>query len=519
MSWAALTGLLLAGMTAATPPTAIPVRGGNALTLPAHRHIVRVSRSEGSVLLAAVQQGGKDGHGLRLFRSDNGGGSWKQEGVIHDGSTYDRADLVVVGRDVALVYAVETPDSQGISGSTSRDVYFQWWRYSASRNHWLPDKPVRVFDSTSSSTAYYRAELARDSRGRFWVQAFFREKDARNTLALSVSSDGGSTFRTQSALARGISKRGGGRLISLGSRLMMLWSSHDGHDTTHYRIRDDSASVSTWSSTRTAFSDGIYHGAAMSAVADGKGGLHLVYKDNSERLMYRRFNGSSFGSAVKVLEDGDWATQPALVRSGSSLYLFYNQPRSDGSGYRLWVRALSSSGKPGAGRELASVRLRGLPGGAGRAALGRAAGVLLRHRAVLRLQLPAVLLLHQRVVAQVPVRRGEAGPVRRRAGPRAVHRHRRLRVRAPTGPRRAGERRDGPLPAGDGRRVWRWQRDARGGHDVHLDGVGPPPAHPGPARLAGAGGAAQAAWSAGNERGRSPRDTSRGGTARGRVSR
>ncbi|RKG96866.1 hypothetical protein [Corallococcus carmarthensis] len=355
MGWAALTGLLLAGMTAATPPSAIPVRGGNALTLPAHRHVVRVSRSEGSVLLAAVQQGGQDGHGLRLFRSDNGGSSWKQEGVIHDGSTYDRADLVAVGRDVALVYAVETPDSTGIGGSTSRDVYFQWWRYSASKSHWLPDTPVRVFDSTSSSTAYYRAELARDSKGRLWVQAFFREKDASNTLVISVSSDGGSTFRTQSALARDIPKRGGGRLISLGSRVMMLWSSHDGHDTTHYRIRDDSASVSSWSSTRTAFSDGIYHGAAMSAVADGNGGLHLVYKDNSERLMYRRFDGSSFGSAVKVLEDGDWASQPALVRAGSSLYLFYNQPRSDGAGYRLWVRALSSSGKPGAGKELASV--------------------------------------------------------------------------------------------------------------------------------------------------------------------
>ncbi|WP_223641206.1 sialidase family protein [Corallococcus sp. EGB] len=355
MGWAALTGLLLAGMTAATPPSAVPVRGGNALTLPAHRHIVRVSRSEGSVLLAAVQQGGQDGHGLRLFRSDNGGSSWKQEGIIHDGSTYDRADLVAVGKDVALVYAVETPDSQGISGSTSRDVYFQWWRYSASKNHWLPDRPVRVFDSTSSSTAYYRAELARDSKGRFWVQAFLREKDASNTLVISVSSDGGSTFRTQSALARDIPKRGGGRLISLGSRLMMLWSSHDGRDTTHYRIRDDSAAVSSWSSTRTAFSDGIYHGAAMSAVADGKGGLHLVYKDNSERLLYRRFDGNAFGSPVKVLEDGDWASQPALVRMGSSLYLFYNQPRSDGTGYRLWVRALSSSGKPGAGKELASV--------------------------------------------------------------------------------------------------------------------------------------------------------------------
>jgi hypothetical protein len=353
MGWAALTGFLLAGMTATTPPGAIPVGGGNALTLPAHRHVVRVPNGEGAVLLAAVQQGGLDGQGLRMFRSDDDGGTWKVEGDIHGGSRFDRADLLVVGRDVALVYAVETPDGQGIQGDASHDVYFQWWRHRA--NRWSPEPPVRVFDSTRADTAYYRAELARDSRGRLWVQAFFKDADALDTLAVAVSGDGGATFRVQRELAHDVPKRGGGRLVHLGHRLMMLWGSHDGKDAAHYRIRDDSAPLARWSPTRTAFTEGIYHGAAMSAVPDGKGGLHLVYKDNEERLRYRRFDGHAFGSAVKVLEDGDWATQPALTRVGGNLYLFYNRPRADKAGYSLWVRALSSTGKPGDGRELATV--------------------------------------------------------------------------------------------------------------------------------------------------------------------
>jgi hypothetical protein len=105
---------------------------------------------------------------------------------------------------------------------------------------------------------------------------------------------------------------------------------------------------------RTAFSEGIYHGAALSAVADGKGGMHLVYKDNAERLRYRHFDGQRFESSLMVQDDGDWALQPAVTRVGSTVYIFYNRPHRDGRGYDLVVRKLSGRSL-GSARELASI--------------------------------------------------------------------------------------------------------------------------------------------------------------------
>ena len=343
-------------IAAAAPPTALPVDGGNALTLPAHRHMVRVDRGNGrgSVLLLAVQRGGSGGRGLGMYKSHDSGRSWKYEGPIHDDAHQDRADVLAVGRDVALVYSVETPDSAGIGGSSSRDVVFQWWRYQSSTDRWVPGRSLKVFDSRSSRTAYYRAELARDSRGRIWVQAFKRESDGDSTLVIAVSTDNGSTFREMPALDRNLSKRGGGRLLHLGGKLVIVYGSHSGGMAARYRVRDDGAPLSSWSSVRTAFSEGIYHGAALSAVADGKGGMHLVYKDNSERLMYRHFDGKRFGSSLVVQGNGDWALQPAVTRVGSTLHIFYNRPHSNGRGYDLVVRRLNGRSL-GSARELASV--------------------------------------------------------------------------------------------------------------------------------------------------------------------
>jgi hypothetical protein len=343
-------------LAAATPPTALPVEGGNALTLPAHRHLVRVDRGSGrgSVLLLAVQRGGSGGRGLGLYRSHDSGRSWKYEGPIHDDARQDRADLLAVGRDVALVSSVETPDSAGISGSTSRDVVFQWWRYQSSTDRWAAGRTLKVFDSRSSSTAYYRAELARDSRGRIWVQAFKRESDGGSTLVVAVSTDNGSTFREMPALDRNLSKRGGGRLLHLGGKLVVVYGSHSGGMAARYRVRDDGAPLSSWSSVRTAFSEGIYHGAALSAVADGRGGMHLVYKDNAERLRYRHFDGQRFGASLVVQDNGDWALQPAVTRVGSTVHIFYNRPHRDGRGYDLVVRKLNGRSL-GSVRELASI--------------------------------------------------------------------------------------------------------------------------------------------------------------------
>jgi hypothetical protein len=324
--------------------------------LPAHRHMVRVDRGNGrgSVLLLAVQRGGSQGRGLGLYRSTDSGRSWKYEGPIEDDARQDRADVLAVGRDVALVSSVETPDSTGISGSPSRDVVFQWWRYQSSTDRWVPGRTLKVFDSRSSSTAYYRAELARDSRGRLWVQAFRRERDGKSTLVIAVSTDGGNSFREMPALDRNISKRGGGRLLHLGGKLVMVYGSHAGGMAARFRVRDDGAPLASWSPVRTAFPEGIYHGAALSAVADGRGGMHLVYKDNSERLRYRHFDGRRFGSPLVVHGDGDWALQPAITRVGSTVHIFYNRPQRGGRGYDLVVRRLNGRSL-GPVRELASI--------------------------------------------------------------------------------------------------------------------------------------------------------------------
>lgn len=355
MGWALWAGMVVS-LAAAAPPSAMPVDAGNALTLPAHRHMVRVDRGDGrgSVLLLAVQRGGSQGRGLGLYRSENSGQSWRYEGPIQEHAKQDRADVIPVGRDVALVHSVETPDSSGISGSPSRDVVFQWWRYQSSTDRWVAGRTLKVFDSRSSSTAYYRAELARDSRGRLWVQAFRRERDGRSTLVIAVSTDGGNTFRELPALDRNLSKRGGGRLLHLGGKLVMVYGSHAGGMAARYRVRDDGAPLTSWSPVRTAFPEGIYHGAALSAVADGRGGMHLVYKDNSERLMYRHFDGRRFGSSLVVHGNGDWALQPAVTRVGSTLHIFYNRPHRGGRGYDLVVRRLSGRSL-GPVRELASI--------------------------------------------------------------------------------------------------------------------------------------------------------------------
>jgi hypothetical protein len=163
------TALLAALLASAVP--VVPVSGGNALTLPSQRHAVRIDTGDGRppTWLLTVQQERVGSRGLSLFRSDDGGRTFRFAATIHpDGSHANRADVIAVGRDVALVYSWEAPK---LSPSRRHDVYFQWWRYRPDTHDWAPEPAVRVFDA-DDSTAYFRALLARDSRGRLWVQAF-----------------------------------------------------------------------------------------------------------------------------------------------------------------------------------------------------------------------------------------------------------------------------------------------------------------------------------------------------------
>lgn len=304
----------------AQPIAAAPANG---LTLPAQRHVVRLSDATGRARwLMALQQQWADDRGLGLFRSDDEARTWRYAAPIQDDARHhDTADLLADGMDVILVYSYE---SWILSGSTRHDVYFQRWRYRAGTDDWAPDRRLLVFDSTADNTGYYRAELARDSRGRLWVQTFFLQADGSSRVEIAVSTNGGASFERQPDL--GVTARqGGGRLIAVGDHLLFVFDEEDGTHPARFRTRSDWDPLDRWGPTRIAFEEGIYHGAALSAVDDDQGGLHLAYKDKGQRLFYRFFDGASFGPPVLLEDRGDWELQPALTRVGEQLVLFYNR--------------------------------------------------------------------------------------------------------------------------------------------------------------------------------------------------
>jgi hypothetical protein len=332
---------LLATVLLASGTPLISVGAGNALTLPAQRHGVRIDLGAGRepVWLLSLQQAGVERRGLSLFRSDNGARSFRYIAPIQpDTSHHDRAELLAVGRDVAVVYSYE---SSSLGPSSRHDVYFQWWRYQSSSDTWTPEPAVRVFDAPNDKIAYSRALLARDSQGRLWIQAFRLEQNGRSTAVVSVSTNNGSSFQAQPELDQ-VRRRGGGRLLSVGNKLIFVYGMHDGFEPARMRIRNDSDPLNTWGPVREAFPEGIYHGAALSAVADGQGGMHFVYKDETERLYYRRFDGNAFGPRTLLEDSRDWAMQPATTRVGNTLYVFYNRFKSSSSTYELRARVLSN---------------------------------------------------------------------------------------------------------------------------------------------------------------------------------
>ena len=330
-------GLLAAALLAASV-NVIPGLG-NALTLPAARHLVRLDPQDGSpaTWLLAVQQDGHGGHWLGFWRSDDEAQSWSWYAPIQDTSTdRDTPDMVAVGMDIAMVFSYEGPD---ITGSTAHDVYFQWWRWDGAHD-WNPEPAVKVFDSTSSSTGYLRGEIAIDSMSRIWLWAQRLNSDGTFTMVMTVSSDGGRTFVTQPSMDN-FGNRPGGRIMAIGgNRLMLLYSTHGGSDPGYMRIRNDGDSLSTWSARQAVFPEGIYHGAALSAVDDGQGGVHLVYKDINEQLWYRHFDGSAWSGRTQIEGVADWALQPATTRVGSAVVIFWNRMISENNDYQFYYRIL-----------------------------------------------------------------------------------------------------------------------------------------------------------------------------------
>ncbi|HWE23190.1 MAG TPA: hypothetical protein VG496_04540, partial [Myxococcales bacterium] len=229
----------------------------SALSTVAQRHIVRLQPpGHRAVLLMAVANDAYSsaGHyGLLWYRSDDDGATWRyyrdafaaEPPIQPNLAVYDTSktpqilhltgDLVAVGNDVAAVYSYDTTRSAFPSDAwdPQRKVYFQWWRFDGT-NDWNGD-PLVTVASVTGAQAYHRAEIARDSLGRLWIQAFLRQNDCSNAgvdpclgdvLQVWVSTDGGFTFQGPQNLATLTKQIGGGRLSSLGSKLIMLWDDY-----------------------------------------------------------------------------------------------------------------------------------------------------------------------------------------------------------------------------------------------------------------------------------------------------
>ncbi len=348
-----------------TQSTVTSVGGANALSTPAARHLVPM---DGGTSLLALQRDhqGPD-TGLSLFRSDDDGETWAHYATV-DANASDRqtADLLRVGDDLALVTSFDAPSIvPDPLLDPARKVWFQWWR--AENGQWQPQPRVPVFDP-APGTAYHRGEIAVDGAGRIWVQAFRRGATAcdpakdpacancvnvedgdnyGNDVVVAVSDDGGRTFSTPQTLAT-TRCRAGGRILDLGRQLILIWNDYSANENgtrvmTKFVTRDVSDPIGCWSAPQDAFpdepADGIYHGAALSAVADGQGGLHLVYKDQNEMLLwYRHFDGTAFDPRVQVDDSrDDWALQPAtLLRAGDLFILANHRTAPDSYETRMW---------------------------------------------------------------------------------------------------------------------------------------------------------------------------------------
>src|SRR4051812_21096645 len=87
--------------SALSPIALMPIGGGNAMTLPAQRHLVRI----GSTLILALQQDSAGAGGLGMFRSDGDGNSFTYlRAVQGDPSPPDTTGLIVVGPDIAVIF-------------------------------------------------------------------------------------------------------------------------------------------------------------------------------------------------------------------------------------------------------------------------------------------------------------------------------------------------------------------------------------------------------------------------------
>jgi hypothetical protein len=299
-----------------------------ALSLRFMRHIW-TTNDTAAVLATVVQKGGKDGHGLVLYKSLDEGGNWTLERVLSSATDIVSDGVLDSNNNILIATSL-------IGATPVTNVDFIRLIYEPASKSWAidPMTPVTVFASVATRRAS-RATISVDSKGVIWCAyrwqltlggiPFFQVKVSYSADGGYTWVDSGNRFGTPNTLAQKSAK-----VISLGSRTAVVFQDQQFAlpDTNRYKswaYRDDNQPLGdSWTSETislmvSAQDDTL--GSHWSLAADDSGNLHLSYQDAGIR--YLKYDASAGAWQAPVVISTSDATYNSISVAGNyDLYLF-----------------------------------------------------------------------------------------------------------------------------------------------------------------------------------------------------
>jgi hypothetical protein len=293
------------------------------------RH-VWVVNDNSAVMAAAVQKGGRDGHGLVLYKTLNEGADWTFESAVS--GEYDVISDGVIDSDNNILLVTSL-----IRESRPSGVHFIKLRYEPSTQGWTvdPSTPVAVHASGALGDAT-RATISVDSNGVIWCAFRLRSAEAGQEgivrIAVFYSDDGGYTwvdsgnrFGTPNRFAEKSAK-----VIAVGDRTALIFQDMLGDQLLPERYKswayreDYQPLQDAWTSERIALMMSFVDdplGSHWSVAADNSGNLHLSYQDVGIRyLKYDAATGGWLDPVVAAAYGGSYNN--ISVAANGDLYLF-----------------------------------------------------------------------------------------------------------------------------------------------------------------------------------------------------
>ena len=308
-----------------------------------YRYMRHIWVTTDSVIAAAVQMGGYEGHGLVLYKTMDEGLHWTLEAPLS--SDFDIVSDGIIDTNNNILFVTST-----LSDNLTVDVNFIRVRYDSISQSWTMDPltPVTIFHS---GTAYIgaRASLAVDSNGIIWCAFRFENiQTGIYQIRLYYSTDGGSTWTDSNNSFGTLNNLSGkcAKVIAVDSRIAMIYQDikMNGSIQERYKLwayREDSQSLQDiWTSNSIAKmmdTTGDPYGSHWSVAADDFENMHLSYDDIG--IYYLRYYaaGKTWADPRKSTKYGNYSC--ISVASNNDLYQF----AKNGQGTEITVRQYSAA--------------------------------------------------------------------------------------------------------------------------------------------------------------------------------